>query len=337
MAFHYGDRNSNITFSMASTQEIMLKRRILSIICFFLPFSVFATDPWFTGPMLANASLTQDKNHLSTEIYDFYLDNEGKYIKHPLIAPTSSELSNSGVIEAILGLTDTIDVELTANYSHNMDHGFSSDAFGDTNLLMGLQLLAQDHRPNRMDIRLTVQETIPTGRFKDLNPIANGTDSSGLGSYQTNMGLNLGYTFEPFIGHYLKTTVNLNYLYAQTATISGLNAYLPLPVTTGSVNPGNLKSVDIALELSLTQHWVVGVETYLSHREAETFSGIIDIYRDPKRKVGSGLPTTTYTLLPTLEYNYSENLGIIAGYWYSVGGKNGSKFTSPTIAVVYIV
>jgi hypothetical protein len=42
-----------------------------------------------------------------------------------------------------------------------------------------------------------------------------------------------------------------------------------------------------------------------------------------------------YSLAPAIEYNWSEKLGLIAGCWLTIAGKNSRKFTSGVIALNY--
>ena len=39
------------------------------------------------------------------------------------------------------------------------------------------------------------------------------------------------------------------------------------------------------------------------------------------------------TYAPAIEYNYNENFGIIAGYWFSTKGKNSPDFKSYVLAL----
>jgi hypothetical protein len=41
------------------------------------------------------------------------------------------------------------------------------------------------------------------------------------------------------------------------------------------------------------------------------------------------------SLAPAVEYNFTSNLGVIAGVWFSVTGPHPAKFTTSTVAVNY--
>ena len=41
------------------------------------------------------------------------------------------------------------------------------------------------------------------------------------------------------------------------------------------------------------------------------------------------------SLAPAIEYNFTAQLGIIAGVWFSVTGPHAGEFTSNTIAINY--
>jgi hypothetical protein len=315
----------------------MRKISCFSLLLVLLNGSLWAADPWFTGPLLANAGQTIQKNKFNFQPYGFYIVNElnnPQPIRHPRTASTISQINDVVTLQGALGITDALDAQVDANFLHNIQEGRHFTGVGDTNLMMGYQLINQNNNPNKPNIRFTVQQTIPTGRFSNLSPVANGTDSTGLGSNQTNFGLNFSQVNEVYLGHYLQTTLNLNYLYAPPVKIDHASAYGGNEHTRGRIYPGNLMSLDFALELTLTQHWVAVIETFSAYRLRTRF---IDYGTHPlrfERKLGNA-PINEITLAPALEYNFSANFGVIGGVWFNVGGKNSPVFRASVLSFTY--
>ena len=289
-------------------------------------------DPWFTGPILAPAAEVVELGHMNLEIYGYHIQDIGTFNRHGKIIHTGASQTTQYNPQITYGLTDKIDTQFSLPYAVNHSDGQTGRYIGDTSELLGFQLLEQKDTRWRPDLRITVQEIIPTGRYDNLDPNSLGTDGTGLGSYQTALGLNFQHLL-PFGGnYYLRTRLALSYVIAQPLDITGLSTYGGTTKTRGKMNPGNLMSIDLAAELSVTQNWVAVMEGYYMRRQATKFQGTVGLNEN-------GLPGTIgyhnvkeLSLAPAIEYNFSANYGIIGGVWYSVTGTDAPDFQSIVIA-----
>ncbi|MCC5015323.1 MULTISPECIES: transporter [Legionella] len=305
---------------------------VCTLALLFSHAQVSAAGPWFTGPLLAPAGHTVPNGHTNLEIYGFDTINDGIYSRHwKLIhVPTGQ----SQVLNPIFthGITDRMDVQFGLPYVYNRLSGANSTGIGDTSAGMGLQLIEQKDKLWRPDLRLLVQEIIPTGNYKKLDPTSNGVDATGLGSYQTVFSLNFQHLLHLTDVHYFRSRLSLAYVYASPVSIQGLSSYGGTPDTDGNIRPGDLVSLDAAAELTLTQNWVAVMETYIANRQKTRFRGIIgnDAMGKPGT-IGHGA-VDKITLAPAIEYNFSSNVGIIAGPWFTVAGRETVDFISYVLA-----
>lgn len=300
---------------------------------FFSASHLVIAAPWFTGPILAPAGHTIPKGHTNFEIYGFKTDVTGVYDDVGHVTPTPDNGSYS--VNPILsyGLTDKIDGQIVVTYNDTHNLGAHSQRMGDTNVTLGYQLLEQKKARWRPDLRVTIQEIFPTGHFDHLNPAKKGTDSSGLGSYQTAFNLNFQHLAQLADVNYLRTRLSLGFVKANNVKIEGLSAYGGTADTRGNVNPGNTVSADLATELTLTQNWVAVMEVNASDRQATRFSGAtgfadIDDFDTIGHSVGKQV-----SLAPAIEYNFTPNVGVISGVWFPVYGRNTAKFVSYVVAL----
>ncbi len=259
---------------------------------------------------------------------DGRFDNNGQIIHTPLFKTV--------VVNPIIthGFTDWLDVQLNLPYAFNATQRTHYNRLGDVSAALGIQLFEQKGAPYRLDTRILIQETFPTGRFDQLNPALNGTDSTGLGSYQTLLGLNFQYLIQPFANHYLRTRLILSRLYADPVTVYGLNSYGGTTGTEGKIRPGAENGLDLAFEYTLTQNWVAVMEGTLSNGKATRFNGIVNIgsIGGPVATVGSGSYRET-ALAPALEYNFNGNVGVIGGVWFPVSGRNTGQYMTYVLAL----
>lgn len=312
--------------------KTFIKPIILLLFC-ALPPLVFA-GPWFTGPLLAPAGHTIPKGHTNFEIYGFDVMTNGRYNQFGQVE--SSPLFRNLVSTPILthGFTDWLDVQLIVPYTFNSTRGVHYDRLTDMNTSLGFQLVEQKGSPKRADLRILLQQTFPTGKFERLNPAFLGTDSTGLGSYQTQIGLNLQYLKEIFPSHYLRTRLILTHLYASAVTVHGLNSYGGTLSTRGKIKPGSENALDLAFEFTLTQHWVAVLEGTFSKGRETLFNGELDFGNigPPSANIGNG-DFSQKSLAPALEYNFNQNIGLIGGVWFPFAGKNTGHFMTYALAL----
>lgn len=307
--------------------------RTLGLVYLLIGCNTVQADPWWTGPLLAPAGHSVPAGHTNFELYEFHTDNDGIYNRHWKLTHTADTISD--VINPIFthGLTDRLDIQFGVPYAFNRGTSGSSNHISDTGVTLGYQLIEQKDSRWRPDIRFTIQEIIPTGRFHDLSPVNNGAGSTGLGSYQTAASLNMQLLTQFTDIHYLRTRLSLSYVYASDASIHGLSSYGGTPQTDGVVDPGNLSSIDLAGEFSLTQHWVAVMEGYFATRDAARFRGTPGFTSNGVlAKIGND-NVDEITLAPAIEYNFNANVGIIGGVWFTVAGKDTSEFQSIVVAL----
>lgn len=288
--------------------------------------------PWWTGPLLAPAGHTIPRGHTNLEVYAFITDVEGVYNSFGKVTHTPGDKNYVGNPLFSHGLTDKIDVQFSVPFSYNRNMDAHYHRISDVGATLGYQLLEQK-QSIWPDLRVTLQEIIPTGRYEHLDPANNGSDSTGLGSYQTATNFNFQQQTHFSGVHYLRTRLSLGYVYANPVHIAGFSSYGGNALTDGKIRPGNMVTADLAGEFSLTQHWVAVMEGFASRRKASTFKGRpgIDLQGNPL-KVGHDL-SKQITLAPAVEYNFTSNIGIIAGIWFTLNGRDTAEFTSTVIAL----
>lgn len=306
--------------------------RLLSGLILFILSSQALPDPWFTGPLLAPSGKTIPLGHFNLETYGFYTQNLGMFNRHWKLIHTSSNYNIQLNPLLSYGLADNVDVQFSLPYVFNHNMGQSGKHIGDVSALIGYQALAQKSILHP-DLRITLQEIFPTGRYNDLNPTESGTDGTGIGSYQTALAFNFQHLSMLGNQYYLRKRMSVNFLYANETKIRGLSSFGGGAGTWGHIKPGNLMSFDLAGELSITKNWVLVMEGYYFYRDATSFSGRRGIKPDgTPADIGHGV-IEEITLAPAVEYNFSPQYGIIAGCWFSVKGREAPDFISTVIAL----
>ncbi|CDZ78818.1 hypothetical protein BN59_03132 [Legionella massiliensis] len=297
-----------------------MQKRLLSLL--FLANTAFAS-PWFTGPLLAPAGKTIPAGHFNFEPYGFYTEYPAGF-RNVEVTP---------ILTA--GINSFMDLQTSLPYDYSWDRGKHGNGIGDYSIALGFQALRQKEGSWLPDLRIVLQEVIPTGRFERLDPKKLGTDQTGSGSYQTFLGFNFQKLFTVNKEHYIRTRLSLVGSYPSDVKVHGVNAFGGNRLTEGKVHPGRSYSVDAAIEYTLTQHWVPVMEALYVHSTSTNFSGNPGFTPGGSFANVGGKGGDSASLAPAVEYNFTPSLGIIGGVWFSVTGPHGAKFASTTVAVNY--
>jgi hypothetical protein len=224
-----------------------------------------------------------------------------------------------------------VDIVLNLAGQGNWQNGQGGGGFGDLGMTIGFLIFKQT--PYIPGFKFTVGQTFPTGHYKNLN--SNGLNVSGAGAYSTQFGLATSkvifwstkhpMSLRGFVGYQLSTPVH----------VSGFNSYGGGFGCSGKVKPGNTLSADFGLEFSITQNWVAALDVVYSATNRTKFHGVAGtLASGAAASVGSGY-SDNLSLAPAIEYNWSSHLGMIAGGWFSIYGRNSSDFGSAVISVTY--
>lgn len=304
---------------------------------------VVYADPWFTGPLLAPPAQTVARGQINVifeagpAISNSIYNQEWQRVSQTPF--TSTQISP----QFLYGMADNIDIQYSGLYVINQSNGLIYEHMGDSSVALGYQALSQHKNNAWPDLRITLEEILPIGLYNGFTTLNSGAESTGMGSYQTALGLNFQYLSPLNQDHYLYSHLSITYTYAANTTINGLSSYGGTIDTRGSINPGNAISLDLAGEFTLTQKLVAVMEANFIYQQASKFHGEVGqemIFpvtptNPHSRTIGSSVVGNGHldqiTLAPALEYNFSINYGVIAGVWFTIAGKNTPHFVTPLI------
>lgn len=282
--------------------------------------------PWMTGPLLAPAAHVVPAGHINFEPYLFITDTFGTYNNHWKVVSTNSNVTVSPTMVLSVGLIKRVDLQVVVPYDFNFSRGQSDNYFSDSSLTLGVQPTVQNGwLPNT---RLTIEETFPVGKFQRLQASKNGTDTSGIGSYQTTLAVNMGWLTKFANSKYLRTRLSLAYNLPSSVKVAGINAFGGDAATNGTVTVGQKFTADLGLEYTLTQHWVPALDVVFSTMGGSTFRGATTV------AVG-GRSSDQVSLAPAIEYNFNASFGAIAGAWFTVVGRDTAEFSGAVMALNY--
>lgn len=118
--------------------------------------------------------------------------------------------------------------------------------------------------------------------------------------------------------------------------VRGGNAYGGGFGTDGRVHPGATVNVVVAAEYTLTRHWVLAFDVGYFHVGATRFSGTTGVDATGAQAVTGKGAGDLLSLAPAVEYNFTEQLGVIVGPWFSVAARHMSHFVGMVAAANFL-
>jgi hypothetical protein len=291
--------------------------------------------PWYTGSLQAPGATNVPPGLGFIQPYVYLTENYASFDSERKSRSLSSSLVSLNPSASLqFGITDNLDIAIGNLQGFvNWQHGQSGGGFGDINVSLGFPICFETiHVPA---MRFIIREIFPTGQFNYLNSNGYNLSATGGGSYQTYFGLSLSKTTFWRSQHPLRLRLAATYTIPSCVCVHGFNTYGGGYKTNAKVRPGNIFFGDIAFELSLTQRWVLASDFVYTFTNETTYSGYAGVKGDGSpASLGSGY-SDSISIAPALEYNWSENLGIIGGVWFSVYGRNSLNFVSGVFSVAY--
>ncbi|HSX11984.1 MAG TPA: hypothetical protein VLF61_00645 [Rhabdochlamydiaceae bacterium] len=292
-------------------------------------------NPWYTGPLLTPSYHVLSIGLYNLQPYLFVIDNYATFDRNGRAHSAPDKIQTLFVPVFQVGITEWMNAIVEPQFIWVSQSGHHASRFGDTTIGLNIQLVAET--PYRPGLTFTVLESFPTGKYQHLNPKKEGVEGVGSGSFETTIGLLFGkLVWWEIPKHPMRFRAAFLYQVASRVDVHNFNAYGGGFGTRGKVHPGDNISVDFGYEFSIDQHWVVATDFIYKFSFKTTFSG------RPGTTV-TGAPASVggpfndqISLAPAIEYNWNENLGVIAGVQFSPWGRNTSKFVSGIVSVNYV-
>ncbi len=295
------------------------------------PQSPSAQDtPWLTGSLIAPLGEIVPKGHLIFQTFFYFNTVTGAYSPHWHDKSNPKFFNFTLQNELIIGLTKRIDFQILPTILYNHTQKQSSNRFGDFPIIFDFQIVRTDKFQWFPGIKMAITETFPTGKYQKLNPKKLNTGVSGLGSFATTGSL-VFYKIYHLIGlHFLSVNASFSYSYFAPVHVRGFNTYGGGWGCAGKVFPGNSYSAILSFEITLDRNWAFAIDNIYTHSNKDHFKGNPGINSAVGRR-----SSETLSFTPSIEYNFNENWGIIAGAWISATGRNAAVFRNAIISCVY--
>lgn len=283
--------------------------------------------PWFTGPLLTPSATNLDPGSSNVQPYLFYTD----FDSHS--GPHTYTLDEANYVQ--FGILSWLDTTIFFHVLYNEKLHSHSFGYGDTSITFGFPLLRQVRHTPTPSIRLSIQETFPTGKFRNLDPEKLGIDSFGGGSFRTKIAIDFAKLVFWVKHHPMNFRLYIPISIPSLVQVRGFHSYGGGYNTYGKVRPSYIFAPCGSIEVSLTKNWVYAMDICYEYDSKTSFSGNPGTDIDGNEVSNENKSSQIFSIAPAIEYNVTENFGYIAGVWFTLATKNSSDFVSYIFSFTY--
>ncbi len=283
-------------------------------------------DAWWTGPLLAPAAGTLPRGHVLVEPYLYDVIQYGTYDRNGILRASSHSNSFGNLTYLIYGATDRLSVGALPTFGYTTTtNGTDSSGIGFGDIALQAQYRLALYHPGSWipTTSINIQETFPTGRYDRLGDHPN--DGFGSGVYTTTISLYTQTYFWTQSDRIVRARFNFSQAFSGATAVDGVSVYGTDAHFHGTAKPGNAFTFDGAAEYSVTRNWVLAFDLVYHTAGNSQVRGTTMTH-----DLGS---SRSWAIAPAIEYNWSPNVGIIAGVRAFPSGFNTSATVTPAIAV----
>lgn len=289
--------------------------------------------PWFVGPLLTPSAHVVPNGHMNYEPYLYGSTKFGNYNAHWQTQDLKDNVYQIYTQHPFqFGMPARMDFTFIPQFGWNYTDGAGEWVVNDMSFGFDYQLYYRHPDSWYPSVKLALRGNFPLGKYQKLNPKKLGQDIGGSGSWAPSIAINMSRLVWFGGTQFLSLRWSVGYTFPTPVHVKGFNAYGGGHHTHGTAWPGQNLQVLFGLEYSLTKRWAFAFDFDYSHTNKTRFSG----HRGKTNGVPNilGSPSSEqFSIAPALEYNWSAYVGMIAGVWFTVGGRNTSEFAQGIVAV----
>jgi hypothetical protein len=290
-------------------------------------------NPWYGGPLLTGSGNVMPPGYVNLnpqiQFTDYYAQYDGS--RHS--QPVDDKIEVNPTFSFGLGLINRLDMNINIGWDRLEQNDVSYGGWQDTSLGVSLAILKE--APYIPALKITLTQYFPTGKYENLNPDKINVQAIGSGSYTTRLGVNVSKVVWWSLLHPMQFRMSLNYGISPKVNVKNFHAYGGGYGTDGKIDPGNYFKANAAFEISMSQKIVFAMDFVYEYDEKITFKGINGSNADGTVAINESPSADQISLAPALEYNFTPDIALIGGLWFTLSGRNSSDFIAGIINFSY--
>jgi hypothetical protein len=291
--------------------------------------------PNFFGTLLelSSANVEQGTVSLQTYFYGGYV--YGNYQNNFSLDRTLQYGFLNPQINAYAGLTSSVELDFITGMQTVFFQGKNDTSMNDTTLGLAYQPLFNDQHSNIPNLRFVFYEIFPTSAHDQATPDLIGINTSGAGSYGTEVGFTINKNFYTFPCHPYSLSLNFTYTYRYLTRYKGINFFGGGPFTDIRLRPGGIFWSDLGFEIALNTHIFFALDLQYTHILKAHYNGYVGYNFDGSLATVSTNSKDLFVVAPAFEFSVNPNFSCYLGGYFTAFGRNTSAEALGVFALAY--
>jgi hypothetical protein len=288
-------------------------------------------SPWYGGRLLTGSGNVLPPGYVNINPQVQVTDYFAAYNNSRKSIPMTSIIEVNPTLSAGVGIVNRVDINVLLAWDYQAQSDVSFFGWQDNNVKLSFALAKEG--VSMPAIKFSIKEIFPTGKYKNLDPEKANVQGLGDGAYKTEFGFNVSKVVWWVLTHPMMFRLSLNYGIASKIKVKNFNSYGGGFGTDGKIDFGNYFKGNAAYEISVTQKIVWAIDVVYEYFGKRTFKGYSGLDADGFPAIVGGPSGDKLSLAPAVEYNFTPDISLISGLWFTILGRNKLDFIAGIISL----
>jgi hypothetical protein len=291
----------------------------------------------YMGSLLCDPPTVVPYGHFVIRNLLFFDDHRGVYRSD---WESSSRIDSYNALQyqlqSFFGLGSFFDISFSPRFYGSYKGRYAYCNTGDLTAGLDFQMLEDTRFSFLPGIKFAVREVFPLGNYQLFDLKRGDMEKTGSGCFSTQLALFLYKRYQLSSNWFLNTTIQMQYQINSSVTVKEFHAYGGGFGTQGKMFVGNAWQSLIDLQLFYKKATSCSLDVLYEHQDTSTFYGYPGLNFFGKHCRTHQPSSERVSLAPSFSYQFPTQIGLMAGSWFSVCGRNSERFVQYILNVFYI-
>lgn len=291
--------------------------------------------PNFFGTLLELNSANVEAGTVSLQVYLYGGYVYGSYNNNFSLNRSQQYGYVNPQVNAYFGLTQSLELDFITGMQTIFYQGKNDTGMNDTTFGFAYQPLFDDQHGSTPNLRFVLYEIFPSSERHQATPDFAGINTSGAGSYGTEIGFTLNKNFYISPCHPFNLSLNFTYTYRNLTHYKGINYFGGGPFTDIHLRPGGIFWSDLGFQIAFTPTISFCLDLQYDHILKAHYTGFVGNNFNGSPASISTSSKDLLIIAPAFEINITPDFSWYLGGLFTVFGRNTTAEALANLSLSY--